>query len=275
MATPPPQHGAGPYPPYGPQQGSPFGPPAGPGPHTPPAPGPYAVPQQPGPYAAPQPQAGPYAVPHPGQQAAHDCRLCGSVPAAPGTVRGHQGMLVLMRFLRTEGPLCRDCGLATYRRMQSDTLWQGWWGPLSLFITPVTLLMNLGPRAAYYRLASPSGAILRPLDPGRPLWRRPPALLLIVAAVLVSFALPTLVVVGILAGGGDDKPAPLIVGSCVRNEGDLKNQKLLVTDCGSANAEYRVSKQPTGDEQCGPRDYLAKPEYSADGTSLHCLTPLR
>ncbi|MFJ9642271.1 hypothetical protein [Streptomyces sp. NPDC101206] len=259
MASPPPQHGAGPYPPYGPQQGSPYGPPAGP--------------QQQGPYAVPHQQATPYG---PGHPVVPDCRICGSVPAAPGTVRGHQGMVVLMRFLRTEGPLCRDCGLATYRRMQSDTLWQGWWGPLSLFITPVTLLMNLGPRAAYYRLAPPTGAILRPLDPGRPLWRRPPALLLIAATVLLSFALPTLVVLGILAGDGDDKPAPLIVGSCVRNEGeDLSHQKLLVTDCGSPNAEYRVSKQPTEQDWCGPRDFLAMPEYSAEGTKLHCLTPLR
>ncbi len=243
MATPPPQHGAGPHPPHTPQQGAPYGP--------------YGP--QPVPYAVPQQFAGPYGP--------HDCRLCGSVPAAPATVRGHQGMFVLMRFLRTEGPLCRDCGLATYRRMTSDTLWQGWWGPLSLFITPVTLLMNLGPRAAFHRLAPPTGAILSPLDPGRPLWRRPPALVLLALAVLFSFALPTLVVVGILAG--DEKPPALTAGSCVRNLGDWKDQELLVVDCGSPDAQYRVHAYP-----CADGDFIADLKYSAGGSSHSCLTPL-
>ncbi|MFI1280197.1 hypothetical protein ACH4U5_05440 [Streptomyces sp. NPDC020858] len=66
-----------------------------------------------------------------------------------------------MRFLSLRGPLCRDRGLATYRRLSSDTLWQGWWSPLSFFITPVTLLMNLGlvfgePKPATGQCASPT-----------------------------------------------------------------------------------------------------------------------
>lgn len=131
MATPPPQHGAGPYHPYTPQQGGPYG-------HY----GSYPVPPQPGPYGHPAVAAAPYG-----------CRLCGAEPAVQATVRGHQGMLVLMRFLRQEGPFCRDCGFATYRRMSAATLWQGWWGPLSVFITPFTLLMNLGARARFLKLA--------------------------------------------------------------------------------------------------------------------------
>ncbi|MEV4190196.1 LppU/SCO3897 family protein, partial [Streptomyces toxytricini] len=216
------------------------------------------------PPAAPQ---GPYGMPA-GPAGVPDCRMCGSVPAAPGTVRGHQGMFVLMRFLRTEGPLCRDCGLATYRRMQSDTLWQGWWGPLSLFITPVTLLMNLGPRAAYYRLQPPANGILRPLDPGKPLWRRPPALLVLAAVVLVSFALPTLIVIGLLAGG-DGKPQPLATGQCVRNVGDWKEQKLLAVDCSSPDAQYRVHAAP-----CAGGDYIAALKYTPENGSLRCLRPL-
>ncbi|AXE25356.1 hypothetical protein C0216_19590 [Streptomyces globosus] len=262
MATPPPQHGAGPYaqhgPQYGPQYGPPYGshvPQQGPGPY-PPVPGPPPVAPQ-GPYGMP---VGPAGVP--------DCRICGSVPAVRGTVRGHQGMFVLMRFLRTEGPLCRDCGLATYRGMQSDTLWQGWWGPLSLFITPVTLLMNLGPRAAYYRLPPPANGILRPLDPGKPLWRRPPALLVLAAVVLVSFALPTLIVIGLLAGG-DEKPQPLATDRCVRNVGDWKEQKLLVVDCSSPDAQYRVHGAP-----CANGDYIAALEYTPEDGSLRCLRPL-
>lgn len=242
MATPPPQYGVGPYPPYPPQQG-----------------GPYGLAQHAGPYG----QAGA----HPGPQAGYACNLCGARPAAPVTVRGHQGMLVLMRFLRQPGPLCRDCGMASYRRMTADTLWQGWWGPLSVFITPVTLLLNLGARSAFRRLAPPAGGFRPALDPGRALWRRPAALLFLVPVSLLLLAVPTLVLIGVAAGDG--KPVTLRTGQCVRNVGDWSDQKLLVTDCGSPDAQYRVHTYPCDDA------YIADLKYSADGSHHSCLAPLR
>ncbi|MEU7603760.1 hypothetical protein [Streptomyces sp. NPDC041003] len=265
MATPPPpQQGAGgPYSPAGPYgTAGPYGPA-----------GPYA-PQQPnaagGPvFTGPQQPYGAYgAHPQPGR---YGCTLCGAWPAVPATVRGHQGMIVLMRSLSMRGPFCRDCGLATYRRMSSDTLWQGWWGPLSFFITPVTLLMNLGPRAAFRRLAPPAGGFRPPLDPGRPMWRRVPVLLFLVPLLLLFLAIPTLAVIGAVVG--DDTPRPLTSGQCVRNKGDWTDQKLVVTDCGSPAAEYRVRRPTATTGPCAAGDYLARPEYSPDGT-LNCLTPL-
>lgn len=111
MATPPqPENGAGPYNPYT----APVPPQSGP----------------PGPGHAGGPSYGAYgaygAHPEPGR---YGCQVCGAWPAAHATVRGHQGIVVLMRFLSVRGPFCRDCGLSTYRRMSSDTLWQGWWSP--------------------------------------------------------------------------------------------------------------------------------------------------
>ncbi|WP_285544578.1 LppU/SCO3897 family protein [Streptomyces lavendulae] len=275
MATPPPGYGAGPYGPYPPQQGpyprqaGPYAPQPGPYPQPP---APYAqqpgYPPPPGPYA-PQPA---YAVPP--QQAGGGCRVCGCLPAAPATVRGHQGLLVVMRFLSLPGPFCRDCGTATYRRMSSDTLWQGWWGPLSLFITPFTLLLNLGPRAAFRRLGEPAGGFRPPLDPGKPLWRRPPALLVLVPVLLVVLGIPALVVTGLLLR--EAAPPVLAVGQCVRNAGDWKDQDLVVTDCGSARAELRVSKRLTAGEHCAAGDYLSDPKYGGgDGWTVNCLTPLR
>ncbi|MFD9410551.1 hypothetical protein ACFWBN_26530 [Streptomyces sp. NPDC059989] len=242
MATPPPpQQGAGPYP------------------------NPYAVPPVP-----PVPQQGAYGT-HP-QPGPPGCRLCGAWPAAPATVRGHQGMIVLMRFLSLRGPFCRDCGLSTYRRMSSDTLWQGWWGPLSLFITPVTLLVNLGPRAAFRRLAPPVGGFRPPLDPGKPLWRRTPALLALVPALLVLLALPALLVIGLVAG--DDEPTTLTVGQCVRNVGDWSDQQLVVAPCGSADAEYRVTRLLQPGTTCADGEYYADLKYGPNGTATNCLAPL-
>ncbi|MFI8364455.1 hypothetical protein ACIGD1_30410 [Streptomyces sp. NPDC085612] len=239
----------------------------------PPPPHPHAT----GPYAAgpagpcvPQPYGAYGSHPQPGR---YGCSLCGAWPAAPATVRGHQGLIVLMRFLSARGPFCRDCGLATYRRMSSDTLWQGWWSPLSLVATPVTLLMNLGPRAAFRRLAPPSGGFRPALDPGKPLWCRAPALLVLTPLALLALAVPALLLLGLVVG--DDGPRPLQSGQCVRNDGDWSDQELVVTDCSSPRAEYKVSR-PTAATggTCAPGDYVARPEYSPDLT-LNCLTPLR
>lgn len=258
MATPPPQHGAGPHHPYGPQQG---------GPHLP-----YGVPPQ-APYGhGPVPQV-PYGH-GPVPQAPYGCRVCGAQPAAQATVRGHQGMLVLMRFLRQEGPFCRDCGLATYRKMSADTLWQGWWGPLSVFITPVTLLMNLGARSRFLRLAPPAGAILPSLSPGRPLWRRPPALVFLTAAVLIALAPPLLVLLGLTAGD-DGPPAGPAIGTCVRDADRLRNEKLIPEPCGSPLAAYLVTKERgTGGADCADGDLISVPDEWVEGAHSLCLTPV-
>jgi hypothetical protein len=214
--------------------------------------------------------------PHPvatPEQGAYGCRICGALPVADTKVRGHQGMVLLMRFLSRQGPFCRDCGLATVREMTASTLWQGWWGPLSLFITPITVLSNLGPWSAVRRLGPPTGGVLPPLNPGRPLWLRPAALALLVPAVLLVLAVPLLVVAGILVD--DDKPVTLNVGQCVRNEGDWHNQILLVTECGSASARFQVSARlDHPGATCDDGDYIADLKYGPEQSTASCLRPL-
>jgi hypothetical protein len=105
------------------------------------------------------------------------CRLCGSVPAVATKFRGHQGMLVIMRFLSTDGPFCRDCGMGVFRHMTSRTLVQGWYGYASLIITPITVLMNIVRRGKVARLAAPQpnpyGPSRPPMDAGPRLLQRP------------------------------------------------------------------------------------------------------
>jgi hypothetical protein len=181
-ATPAPAYPAPPQQPYPGQQ--PWGQPG------------YAAPQ-----AAPQaPQAAPQA--QPGQQYGHlavtACRMCGSVPAAPVKFRGHQGFVVMMRFLSLDGPFCRDCGLATFRSMTSRTLVQGWYGYASFIITPITVLMNILRRGKVANLPAPQpnpyAPSRPPMDPGLRLLQRPmtivglgiPFALIIVFAVLIG-----------------------------------------------------------------------------------------
>jgi hypothetical protein len=138
--------------------------------------------------------------PYPGLQTAPaaqmpPCRFCGCVPTADVTFRGHQGMIVVMRFLSLKGPFCRDCGLATFRDMTAKTLVQGWYGYASFVITPFTVLLNLLRREKVAALAPPQpvgyGQSRRPMDPGQPLLSRPMAIvgLIIPFAVLLILIL--------------------------------------------------------------------------------------
>ncbi|MER5890244.1 hypothetical protein ABT160_40995 [Streptomyces sp. NPDC001941] len=172
------------------------------------------------------------------------------------TVRAHQGMVIVMRTLTRRGTLCRTCGLSVYRQMTSDTLVTGWWGLFSFFVTPFVVLANvLGARSALRRLSEPQGAVRPPLDPGRRVLRRAPAMLVLTPVALVVLLFAALTVVGLFAG--DDDAGTLSVGDCVHNAADWPEQQLTKTDCGSPLAEYEV----VGSASCGPRDYVLRSEY--------------
>jgi hypothetical protein len=162
---------------------APYGPPPGfpPGPAAPPDPGSYGPPPTTGSYGPP-PQA--YA-----DLAFVACRLCGSVPAVKTTFRGHRGMIVVMQFLSTHGPFCRDCGLGVFRHMTSRTLVQGWYGYGSMIITPITVLINLFRRNKVAKLAPPQpnpyGPSRPAMDPGPRLLQRPMTWI----GLLIPFAL--------------------------------------------------------------------------------------
>ncbi len=153
---------------------SPYAPQSYPPPQGFPPQQPYAPPQG---YPAPQAYAPqqPYPQAHSQPWQAPACRFCGGFPAVQATVRGHQGMLVIMRLLRLKGPFCRRCGIAAHRNMTTDTMWQGWWSFASILIGPLTLLYNLIPRARFNKLPEPQPGHRPPMDTGKPIFQRPGA----------------------------------------------------------------------------------------------------
>ncbi|MQS13204.1 hypothetical protein F7Q99_13155 [Streptomyces kaniharaensis] len=167
-------HDANPY-----AAGNPYGQPA-----PPPPPG-YGYPAPPPPdpaYGYPQ-QAPGYGYPAAAAQGGPVCRVCGGFPAVQTTVRGHQGIIVIMRFLKQHGPFCRVCGDATVRNMSARTLVQGWWSYLGSVFTLVTLLLNLGAHNKIKQLPPPAPGTHGPqLDPGVPLARRPHIFMLLLPA---------------------------------------------------------------------------------------------
>ncbi|MEU1124052.1 hypothetical protein ABZ371_10870 [Streptomyces sp. NPDC005899] len=194
------------------------------------------------------------------------CQICGAVPAVHAVVRGHRGLVVTLRFLTEEGAFCRTCGTATYRGMTSDTLWQGWWGLLSVFAAPVTLVMNLGARARIRALPHPLGHPRPPLAPGRPVLLRPPALSIMVALLVV---LGAVVVPKLGPQLFPAERAAFTAGDCGRNDAEWPEQDLEVVGCSSADAEFWVSAP----ERCWGRDWLLHIDYSAEYEQL-CAHPM-
>lgn len=110
--------------------------------------------------------------------------------------------------------MCRQCGLALFRRMTDKTLFAGWWGVTAVFTVLGVLAGNLSARRRLTALAQPvrqadaHAPRERPLQPGPPLLARPgvwlAAFLLAVAGVVISG----------LAGAVQRDGAPL-AGRCV------------------------------------------------------------
>ncbi|MEU6382003.1 hypothetical protein ABZ847_00420 [Streptomyces bauhiniae] len=219
----------------------------------------------------PQPYPGvPYGYP----QAPMGCGVCGAGPAAPVTVRGHQGMIVIMRSLKRQGVFCRNCALSVFREMQAETLITGWWGLLSVVITPIVLLTNLGALSGIKRIPAPVTPGWRPpLDPGKPVFQRPEGVAVLIPLGLLGMVttLVTAVLLGLFPGLSDNRPN-LTTGSCARNDGSWTEPDLKTVPCGSGEAQYRVMFP--GDHGCEDGDYLASPDDSADGIG-RCLRPLR
>jgi hypothetical protein len=202
-------------------------------------------------------------------QGTMQCRFCGSVPAVDATVRGHQGMLILMRFLKLRGPFCRTCGIATVRDMTAKSMWQGWWGIGSSIINPITMLINIGAWSKFKNLPEPvPGAPGRPMDPGKPLFRRPAIL-----GLLVPIA-----VIALLVWSNVNSVSSADVGQCVRNNGTSSAPKVEVVDCGSSDAQYRIVgrlKNTSNSRDC-EQFADSTTAYTKSGSSgyILCLKPV-
>jgi hypothetical protein len=216
----------------------------------------------------PQHQQAPQGMPaYP--QGAIQCRFCGGMPAVQATVRGHQGFLIMMRFLKLEGPFCKTCGIATVRNMTAKSLWQGWWGVGSSIINPITMLINIPTRLKFNQLPEPMpGAPGQPMDKGKPLFLRP---------AILGFLIP-IAVIALLIVGNLGSASSATVGDCVHNKGTVLKPNVKVVGCSSSDADYKVVgklSDTTNTDECEQfQGYTVA--YTEEGRSTGytlCLAP--
>ncbi|MFE0459914.1 hypothetical protein ACFW1A_11750 [Kitasatospora sp. NPDC058965] len=236
----------------------------------------YPAPPPQNPYQAP-PQPAPgwgYGMPAPGYAPPQllACRICGGVPAADVTVRGHRGLIVLMRFLRAPGPYCVVCGTATVRDMSQQTLLRGWWSYLSSLFTLIALLQNRSALQRLRRLPPPQPGSHGPqLDPGRPLTRRGAIWMLLLPVASVAVAITLLVVALTAADPVDtshDRPVTTAqAGDCLHDANgkagaDDASASVVVVPCSDKRADYqvvhRVATMDDGSTACAPYSNATK-----------------
>ena len=73
------------------------------------------------------------------------CDACGAyAPVMNATYHQNTGMLVMRQHRRAGGTFCRSCHYRFFWRLTLHTLFLGWWGTISVFLTPLFLINNVG-----------------------------------------------------------------------------------------------------------------------------------
>jgi len=117
------------------------------------------------------------------------CERCGTSPAELCESRRHVGALIAQFHWERDARLCAACGTQQLLADTAVTAAVGWWGIISFFRTPVTLLQNV---AAAYRFR-------RDLEPDRPVAFGLPASIVVVAVFVASVVFG---IAGALANSG-------------------------------------------------------------------------
>jgi hypothetical protein len=83
------------------------------------------------------------------------CRVCGRSPAQEFTVRRHVGMIILQKFVKFRGPLCRDHAQELTHHYLQKTLVQGWWGYISFFVNFFVIATDLSALSKAKKMPAP------------------------------------------------------------------------------------------------------------------------
>ncbi|MDB4932800.1 MAG: hypothetical protein JWM10_5284 [Myxococcaceae bacterium] len=96
------------------------------------------------------------------------CEACGRRgPVIDVHYRQNTGMLVMRKYLAVTGTLCRGCSFAVFRKLTLHNLLFGWWGYISLVVTPFLIAANVHHAIRTLRVPTAEGSALAALDDQR------------------------------------------------------------------------------------------------------------
>jgi hypothetical protein len=180
--------------------------------------------------------------------------MCGYAPAAEVTFMQGIGMLFMRRAKTLRIRVCRQCGTALYRRVQSNTLLTGWWGVISVVSNLAYIWGNFKERRTLDALGEPRPPRERttqtprtsPLPVGTPTLLRPQSL------AFVAIAIGVVLFLGSSDRSSSGSPPALTVGACGSHAG---TQVQYPVDCadGQANARVVAILPSTSEEGDCPR----------------------
>jgi len=74
----------------------------------------------------------------------NSCQICGIYgPVKYTEFYENIGMLIQRRYQSVKGKLCKNCINKTFWRFTLTTLFLGWWGTISFFVTPIYIVNNI------------------------------------------------------------------------------------------------------------------------------------
>ena len=215
------------------------------------------------------------------------CEVCGRAPAIHIYASMYSGRILLGDELFWKGDACRQCATCQYRAGLAHCLWAGWWAPVALVVNPRMIWRNAKGLREAKRMPEPVGVPLaEPLDPGRPVFRRPAA----VVGMLIPLVVVGAIVALVLAVTGTRRIDELAAGDCLDLPVGRTIERADPIDCDDPhNAEVTgviaAGKVPSLGDLCARQTtaYLGSDEgvdglqpaairYGVDGkTSVICL----
>ena len=175
------------------------------------------------------------------------CALCGDTPAETVKLQSASSRIIWWNHQEIDKPLCAGCAEVVYYQMQTRTLIQGWWGPISAAATIFFSLANM------VRINAHRNSLTHVKGEKEMITRRRLNARSNPAAVVMSIV--ALLIIGSIASAYLSAPTPVdssvptsYVGSCWSEESGTN--QLSHVNCTDTNAKYEISLVTTNSYDC-------------------------
>jgi hypothetical protein len=189
------------------------------------------------------------------------CEVCGTEPAVQIKLRSASSRIIWWNYQSIDRKMCPACAERFYYAMQTRTLIQGWWGPLSALATVLFSIMNViaisNHRRALPFIRTDSGEFARIKIHVR---KNPIAMVLSAIALIIIFSIATTYASAPTPVSSSEPSSYL--STCWQSTTSATQLKQV--SCDSSEAEYEVSLVVASPSAC-------QDLYIQAGSQIACL----